>query len=176
MTRENWNDPKGQETSFAMRDGNHATPRAACQPPILRHSGHSHRDLQQTAHATRYQYVCDSRVGKGRHEKTLFRAATHLALGTLTSGLDTVATLDHIGLQAYRTRSAMEFEKETTGIAQNRTEFVPTPKRRGGGAAILADRLQLRSLLVSQCGRHEEQEERGREKRVGGEEERCWGG
>lgn len=35
----------------------------------------------------------------------------------------------------------MEFEKEATGIAQNRTEFVPTPERRGRCAAILADGL-----------------------------------
>jgi hypothetical protein len=43
-------------------------------------------------------------------------ARTHLTFGAL-AGLHTVATLDHIGLQAYRARSAVKFEEQPTGIA-----------------------------------------------------------
>lgn len=65
---------------------------------------------------------------------------THLAFRAL-SGLHTVATFDYIGLQAYRTRAAVQLEEQAAGVAKHRAEFVPAPQGRGGSAAVLADRL-----------------------------------
>lgn len=65
---------------------------------------------------------------------------THLALRAL-AGLDAIATLNHICFQAYRTWSAVQLQKQATGVAEDRTEFVPAPQGGGGGAAILTDRL-----------------------------------
>lgn len=65
---------------------------------------------------------------------------THLAFRALT-GLHTVATFDHIGFQAYRTRPPVQLEEQTAGIAKDGARFVPAPQRCGGGAAVLADGL-----------------------------------
>lgn len=74
---------------------------------------------------------------RGR-QKILQFVETHLALGAL-AGLHTVATLDYIGLEAYRTRAPVQLEEQPAGIAKHRAGFVPTPQWRGGGAAVLTD-------------------------------------
>lgn len=75
-----------------------------------------------------------------RRGKRFSGRVTHLAFGAL-SGLHAVATLDYIGLQAYRTGSAMQFEEQAAGVAEDRSLFVAAPQGCGGRAAILADRL-----------------------------------
>lgn len=74
-------------------------------------------------------------------ERKIFLVArTHLALGTL-AGLDAIATFDHIGLQAYRTRSPVQLQKQSAGVAKNGAQLVATPQGCGGGATVLADGL-----------------------------------
>ena len=65
---------------------------------------------------------------------------THLAFGTLAS-LHAIATLDHISLQAYRTRPSVQLEEQPAGVAEHGTGFIPAPQGSSGGAAILADGL-----------------------------------
>lgn len=63
--------------------------------------------------------------------------------------LDPVATLDHIGFQAYRAWTAVQLEEEPAGIAQHRTDLVSPPERRGGGGAILAGGLGGVTINIS---------------------------
>ena len=65
----------------------------------------------------------------------------YLAFGTLPGRLDPIATFDHIRLQADRTRTAMQLQEQTTGITENRPEFISAPEGRGGSPTILAHRL-----------------------------------
>ena len=47
----------------------------------------------------------------------------------------------------------MKLQEETTGVAQDRTHLVATPKRRRRGGAILAYWLYMISM-VSKCGHY----------------------
>lgn len=58
---------------------------------------------EQVSHRTTLKIVRDS----------------YLFLGPLSSSLDSIATLDNVRFEAYRTRSAVEFEEQPTGITQN---------------------------------------------------------
>ena len=81
-------------------------------------------------------------IRRREREKKIFgRKTTYLAFGTLAGGFDPIATFDDIGFQAYRTRTTMEFQEETTGVAENRAEFISAPKRSGRRTTILANRL-----------------------------------
>lgn len=87
----------------------------------------------------RGNFLSGTGTRRGREKKICGRV-THLAFGAL-SGLHAVATLDHIGLQAYRTRPAVKLEEQAASVAKHRAEFVPAPQGRRGGAAVLADGL-----------------------------------
>lgn len=65
-----------------------------------------------------------------------------LLLGSLcrTGTLNAVATLDNICLQAYRPRSAVEFEEQATGIAEHGANLVSSPEGSRRGSAVLARR------------------------------------
>lgn len=79
---------------------------------------------------------------------------TYLLFGALTSGLDTIAALDNICFEAYRSRSPVEFEEQAAGIAEDGTEFISSPEGRSRGRAILADRLYVATIGVSQRCSH----------------------
>lgn len=61
----------------------------------------------------------------------------NLLLGT-AGRLDPVATLDNVGLEAYRSRTAVELEEETAGIAEDRAGFIASPERSSACSAVLA--------------------------------------
>ena len=54
-------------------------------------------------------------------------AGTHPSLQVWAGALDPVSTFDNIGLEADRTRSAVELQKEAAGIAEHRTSVVTPP-------------------------------------------------
>jgi hypothetical protein len=78
---------------------------------------------------------------------------THLLLGSLcrTGTLNAVATLDNICLQAYRPRSAVEFEEQATGIAEHGANLVSSPEGSRRGSAVLARRLCGFAIVSSHC-------------------------
>ena len=51
----------------------------------------------------------------------------YLSLLALSSTLDSISTFDNIGLEAYRSRSPMQLEKEAARIAEHRSDFVSSP-------------------------------------------------
>ena len=53
--------------------------------------------------------------------------------------LDAVAALDNISLEADRSWSTVQLEKETAGIAEDAAELVASPERSGAGSTILTD-------------------------------------
>ena len=55
--------------------------------------------------------------------------------------LDAIPALDDIGLQRDGTRTAVQLQKETTGIAEDGARLIAPPERGGAGGAVLADRL-----------------------------------
>lgn len=69
----------------------------------------------------------------------------------MSGALDAVATFDHIGLEADRTRGTVKLQKETTSITKYRSDLISPPKRRSGGRAILAYRLLIAGAKVSMC-------------------------
>lgn len=91
--------------------------------------------------ATRVSDGCGERAGRVRPGEKIFRERTHLALGALSSSFHPVATLDDIGLEADGAWTPVQLEEEAAGIAEDGAKLVPTPKGRGGGATVLADRL-----------------------------------
>lgn len=64
---------------------------------------------------------------------------TYLPLLSLHRSLDTIATFDHVSLEAYGPRSAVKFEEQAAGITEDGAEFIPAPERCCRGAAVLAD-------------------------------------
>jgi hypothetical protein len=62
-----------------------------------------------------------------RYRKIFELSWTYLALRPLTSSFHSVAALDHIGLEAYRSRSSVELQEQAAGVAEHGAEFVPTP-------------------------------------------------
>jgi hypothetical protein len=78
---------------------------------------------------------------------------THLLLGSLcrTGTLNAIATLDNICLQAYRPRSAVEFEEQATGIAEHGANLVSSPEGSCRGSAVLARRLCGFAIVSSHC-------------------------
>lgn len=73
----------------------------------------------------------------------------HLLLGALSRGLDAVPALDHIGLEAYRARTAVQLEEQAAGVAQDGANLIAAPERGGAGGAVLADGLLV---VVSESG------------------------
>lgn len=53
-------------------------------------------------------------------------------------GFDAVARFDHVGFERDGARSAVQFEEEAAGIAEDGAGFVASPERCGGGGAVLA--------------------------------------
>lgn len=90
-----------------------------------------------------------------------------LLLGALTRSLDAVPALDHVRLEAYRARAAVQLEEQATGVAEDGTDLIASPERSGAGGAVAA----LGNLLVVRS-----QSERGRHGGVvgGGLESRKW--
>ena len=58
--------------------------------------------------------------------------------------LDAVAALDDIRLERDWSRTAVQLQKQSTGVAQHSARLIATPERRGARGAVLADRLLLR--------------------------------
>lgn len=73
----------------------------------------------------------------GQHDISGISIDAYLLLLCLARGLDPVATLDDIRLQADRTRRAVELEEQTTGIAQDGADLVPPPQRCRRGGTVL---------------------------------------
>ena len=87
-------------------------------------------------------------VGPGVSARSLEgNYVAHLSLLSLTSGLYTIARLNDICFKRYGPRGAVKFQEETTGVAQDRTHLVATPKRRRRGCAILAYWLYMISVV-----------------------------
>jgi hypothetical protein len=63
-------------------------------------------------------------------------------LATRATGLDAVATLDDIGFEGDGPWTAVQLQKKTAGVAEDRARFIASPQRRGACRAILADRLR----------------------------------
>ena len=55
--------------------------------------------------------------------------------------LDAVAGLDDVRLEGDGAGSAVEFEKQSAGIAEHGASFIASPQRGGGSLAVLADGL-----------------------------------
>jgi hypothetical protein len=64
-------------------------------------------------------------------------AAKYLFLCALARCLDAVSTLDHVGLQAYRSRATVQLEEKTAGIAENGASLISAPERCCACAAVL---------------------------------------
>lgn len=106
-------------------------------------------------------------------EKGLFGAISK-ALHTETSGFpylsflalcrtfDTIATFDHIGLEADGSRTAVQLEEEAASIAEDRANFIPPPQRCRRCLAILAYGLQIDIVMISKgCHDFDRHDERG---------------
>lgn len=81
------------------------------------------------------------RFGSDCGEAIRVHGIAGLAFGTLAGGFDPIPTFDDVCLQADGARPAMEFQEQTTGVAENGAEFIPAPEGGGGGATILTDGL-----------------------------------
>lgn len=95
----------------------------------------------------------------GRQEGRLHRISQNLAhllfdrhVGA--HSLDTVTTLDYVGLERDWPRATVKLEKQAAGIAEHRAHLVASPERRGGGAAVLACGLHGFTVMVSHGGHH----------------------
>lgn len=66
---------------------------------------------------------------------------THLTFSTWASCLDSIAALDHIGLEANGPWSAMELQEEPARITEHGPYLIPTPERSGRGTTILTNGL-----------------------------------
>lgn len=49
--------------------------------------------------------------------------------GALVGGFDSIPTLDHVGFQAYGSGSAVEFEEEPAGVAEDCAGLIASPER-----------------------------------------------
>ena len=65
----------------------------------------------------------------------------YLSLLAWNCSLDSISTLDHVRLEADRTRGAMQLEEEATGVTKNRADLIATPEGGSGGGTVLTDRL-----------------------------------
>lgn len=63
---------------------------------------------------------------------------SHLLPRALASCLDAISTLDHIGLQADRTRPSVQLEKQAAGVAEHRALLIASPERCSACRAVLA--------------------------------------
>jgi hypothetical protein len=64
-----------------------------------------------------------------------------IVLARCLRGLDTIARLDHVGLERDGSWAAVELKEETAGVAENGAGLVAAPERCRGGCAVLADGL-----------------------------------
>lgn len=80
--------------------------------------------------------------------------STYPLLQRLTGSFDPMATLDHIRLEAYWPWGTVEFQEETTGIAQNGTDFVPSPEWCCRSGTVLTYRLEMSTIMVSKYCHH----------------------
>lgn len=122
-----------------MRDGSHGS---RAEFPHLVVAGRWSRWVLRTISYRERSASGKSLIGRQGHEGGIKFSGrgTHLSFRALSS-LHTIATLDHIGLQAYRSRSTVQLQKQAAGVAKDRTVFVPAPQGRGGSATVLADGL-----------------------------------
>lgn len=74
---------------------------------------------------------------------------TCLSFLALRRTFDTIATFDHISLEADRSRTAVQLEEEAAGIAEDGANLIPPPQRCGRRLAILAYRLQIDIVMIS---------------------------
>jgi hypothetical protein len=97
--------------------------------------------------------LCDDASMSAHFEDLIKQRLTHFLLYSLcrTRTLNAVATLDNICLQAYRPRSAVEFEEQATGIAEDRANLVSSPEGSRRGGAVLARRLRGFAIVSSHC-------------------------
>jgi hypothetical protein len=103
---------------------------AECLPRILGLTAHSRRGSIRT-HQIELVFV---NFGVSKINKYLF-------LWSLSRAFDTVPALDHIGLEAYRSRSAVEFEEQAARVAEHRADFISSPQRGCRCRTVLAYRL-----------------------------------
>jgi hypothetical protein len=73
--------------------------------------------------------------------RTIGRVAIAIMFARSLRGLDTVARLDHVGLERDGSWAAVELKEETAGVAENGAGLVAAPERCRGGCAVLADGL-----------------------------------
>jgi hypothetical protein len=103
--------------------------------------------LRDMLRVVRYMWVLTVRPVLCQSLRARRRQHVHsylfLLLAVLASSLDTVPTLDHIGLETDGPRPAVQLEKESTGIAEHRSVVVAPPQRRRARGAILADGLKI---------------------------------
>jgi hypothetical protein len=69
--------------------------------------------------------------------QSAYTAYNYLLASSLTCDLDSITTLDDIGLEADGTWTAVEFQKKPTSIAQYGTALIASPQGGGAGAAVL---------------------------------------
>ena len=76
----------------------------------------------------------------------VLRAVGEIAIAIMLArclrGLNAIARLDHVGLEGDGTRSAMEFEEEAAGVAEDGAGLVAAPEGCRGGCTVLANGLQ----------------------------------
>lgn len=77
-----------------------------------------------------------------------------LHLHARTHGLDTIATLDDIGLERDWSRAAVQLEEQAAGIAEDGARFIASPERGGGSLTVLAGGLCCLLVIVSRHGSH----------------------
>lgn len=83
----------------------------------------------------------EARTGLGVCVRDLSGIAVAVVFARRLRGLDAVARFYHVGFERYGARSAVEFEEEAAGIAEDGAGFVASPERSSGGGAVLADGL-----------------------------------
>jgi hypothetical protein len=105
--------------------------------PILRSSLVEHIGIEETLVERLVTLTTGTGTQADRLSTTRPRKKEELATYFLlcilrsTRTLYAIATLDHVGLEAYRTWSAVEFEEEPAGIAQDGADLISSPERGG---------------------------------------------
>jgi len=68
--------------------------------------------------------------------------AIAIVLARCLRGLDAIARLNHVGLERNGSWTAVEFEEEAAGVAEDRAGLITAPEGCRGGCAVLADGLE----------------------------------
>lgn len=95
--------------------------------------------------------LCDNALILAPFKNCRVKSITYLLLGSLcrTRTLNAIATLDNICLQAYRPRSTVELQEETTSIAENGANLISSPEWSSRGRAVLAGWLCCFAIVSS---------------------------